>query len=242
MTQEVHLYVDEDGSVTFVHDDRVAEALGDLGKATTTRVSHVEPDHLGGWAADMRPLGGPVLGSYRTRQEALAAELEWVAQYLDGGEPVRLRPTLYRLASRARRRFWEKVDRTQAPCWHWCGARRGSLGYGAITLGSRRDGTRVVEATHRVAWMLTYGPLHPSAKVLHECDNPLCVRPDHLFLGTDGDNVRDCVAKGRHRSGTTKLSDHDKECIRTLSESRTTAELSKMFDVDETTIRRARRR
>lgn len=96
-------------------------------------------------------------------------------------------------------RFWSKV-RIGDGCWEWTAA-IDHRGYGKIWVGSKRDGTWRMAAAHRVAWELANGPtgeLH----VLHQCDNPRCVRPSHLFLGTHGDNMRDCVEKGRH--GTTR--------------------------------------
>ena len=94
------------------------------------------------------------------------------------------------------RRFWSKVDRS-GDCWVWTGARR--RGYGRFRVGSRIDGSRtLVRATH-VAWELTNGPVPDGLFVCHRCDNPPCVRPDHLFLGTALDNARDMIAKGRAR-------------------------------------------
>lgn len=53
-------------------------------------------------------------------------------------------------------------------------------------------------SAHRFAWELHFGPIPPGQQVLHRCDLRACVNPDHLFLGTQGDNVRDCVNKGRY--------------------------------------------
>ncbi len=94
-------------------------------------------------------------------------------------------------------RFWAKVDRREGDdCWPWK-ASRSPKGYGwfhAPPEGVRRD---MVQA-HRVAWELACGPIPPGLWVLHRCDNPSCVRADHLFLGTNADNVADKMAKGRH--------------------------------------------
>lgn len=58
------------------------------------------------------------------------------------------------------------------------------------------------ELTHRYSWTLAYGAIPAGMSVLHRCDNPPCVRPDHLFLGTRADNVRDMYAKGRERQAS----------------------------------------
>lgn len=90
-------------------------------------------------------------------------------------------------------RFWAKVD-TSSDCWLWTGAR--VRGYGQFSLG---DHQRVY--SHRFSYSLAYGPILDGLNVLHHCDNPPCVRPDHLFLGTDLDNMQDKVAKGRAATG-----------------------------------------
>src|SRR5258708_26780104 len=86
-------------------------------------------------------------------------------------------------------RFWAKVCKTDS-CWLWTGATR-TGGYGAV--GRNR---KVVQA-HRVAWEMAHGPIMDDLYVLHRCDTPSCVNPEHLFLGTAKDNMDDFVAKRR---------------------------------------------
>jgi hypothetical protein len=88
--------------------------------------------------------------------------------------------------------FWDRVDRS-GDCWRWTGARNAN-GYGILT--RRRLNLRSVLA-HRYSWMLANGPIPAGLHVLHRCDNPPCVRPGHLFLGTDADNNADMRRKGR---------------------------------------------
>ena len=90
-------------------------------------------------------------------------------------------------------RFWDKVEKTKK-CWLWIGAKRKD-GYGVICLDKKRNKYRA----HRfVMEMKLKKKLLPSIKVLHKCDNPACVRPSHLFLGTQLDNLRDMFAKRRN--------------------------------------------
>ncbi len=85
-------------------------------------------------------------------------------------------------------RFWAKVQKT-ADCWLWTGALRN--GYG-------RFGSPPFRYAHRVSWEIAHSEtLDSSVKVCHHCDNPRCVRPDHLFIGSQADNVRDRASKGR---------------------------------------------
>ena len=91
-------------------------------------------------------------------------------------------------------RFHDKVSpEPNSGCWLWCGGTN-ERGYGIIGLGRREQG---VAKAHRVAYSL-YRCDPADAVVMHQCDNPACVNPDHLRLGTLGDNSRDCVAKGRN--------------------------------------------
>ena len=95
-------------------------------------------------------------------------------------------------------RFWEKVDKTDG-CWLWTASVfQHGLPYGQFQLNG-------IPHHHRVAWTLVNGPIPDGIRVLHHCDNPPCVNPEHLFLGTDADNNRDMMAKGRFRQGNTTL-------------------------------------
>lgn len=98
-------------------------------------------------------------------------------------------------------RFWEKVNKEGpvmrpelGPCWIWTAARTGG-GYGYIGDGGGRAGRSL--RANRVSWELQHGALAASVDVLHRCDNPACVRPEHLFLGDARANAADMVAKGR---------------------------------------------
>lgn len=94
-------------------------------------------------------------------------------------------------------RFWQYVDR-HGPngCWVWT-ASRDLHGYGQIFRGGHRQAGSM--RAHRVSWVLHYGPIPNGLGVLHHCDNPPCVRPDHLWLGTPRDNSEDRDRKGRTR-------------------------------------------
>ena len=94
-------------------------------------------------------------------------------------------------------RFWAKVTKTNGDgCWEWTAGTWQAFGYGKFQAGSGRADNRAVYA-HRYAWEMAHGPVPDGLFVCHRCDNPLCVRIDHLFLGTQLDNIRDMHAKGR---------------------------------------------
>jgi hypothetical protein len=88
-------------------------------------------------------------------------------------------------------RFWSKVpNRTPGQCWNFTGFC--GKGYGQFSV------SKVPIRAHRFSWELEHGPIPDSLRVLHSCDNPSCVNPEHLFLGTDKDNQHDAIKKGRH--------------------------------------------
>lgn len=111
-------------------------------------------------------------------------------------------------------RFWRRVKKTKG-CWEWQG-RKESNGYARV----KRENSRQAIGVHRLSWELHFGPIATGKLVCHTCDNRLCVRPDHLFLGTQKDNVQDMFKKGRankargSRHGMAKLSESDVRRIR----------------------------
>lgn len=107
-------------------------------------------------------------------------------------------------------RFWAKVDRRGADeCWEWKASRRPG-GYGQIQTSST---DRRPAIASRVSWELHNGPIPEGAAVMHRCDNPPCVNPAHLELGTRSANNRDMAEKGRH-VGSTRLTPDQVAAIR----------------------------
>lgn len=106
-------------------------------------------------------------------------------------------------------RFHGKYEPNENDCWIWTGAKNRD-GYGSFWNGERlagrngkRGGPRMVLA-HRWSFAHFIGAIPAGLYVLHRCDTPSCVNPDHLFLGTQADNVRDCANKGRRNQRRAK--------------------------------------
>jgi hypothetical protein len=131
-------------------------------------------------------------------------------------------------------RFWEKVDRSSG-CWTWR-AQRDAKGYGLFAVSRGVPGR-----AHRIAWELEYGPIPGGSWVLHRCDNPPCVRPEHLFLGDAAVNARDAQQKGRRaageRHGIAKLTTAQVAAIR-LARARgeTGPSIAARYGVSKTTV------
>lgn len=138
-------------------------------------------------------------------------------------------------------RLWSKVTRHDGGdssldpfgCWDWTGAKNKD-GYGTIKLSGK------AVYVHRLAWELNKGPIPPGMLVCHECDNRLCVRIDHLFLGTVAENNEDMLGKGRYQHGErhslAKLS--DKKVARILARSSSQRKFAREFGVSRKTIER----
>lgn len=92
-------------------------------------------------------------------------------------------------------RFWSRVTKSEeSGCWEWTMA-KAPTGYGILTLA------RVKRYAHRTAYELANGPIPDGLFVCHHCDNPPCINPAHLFLGSQKDNMQDASRKGRSRGG-----------------------------------------
>lgn len=123
-------------------------------------------------------------------------------------------------------------------CWIWTGAVK-ELGYGVIGLGTREQGTA---KAHRVSYELHKGPIPDGLSVLHDCDNPACVNPSHLYAGTLSQNMKDCVRRNRQfkpdnngeKSTTRRLSLEQVNIIR--QKQKTGREYAKDFGVSKSTV------
>lgn len=122
-------------------------------------------------------------------------------------------------------------------CWIWMKG-WGNNDYGKIWLRGK------TVSAHRISWELTHGPIPEGLNVLHKCDVPPCVNPDHLFLGNDSDNIQDALKKGRfalgERSGKSKLSAIQAKAI--LTEQGTYAQIANKYGIEETTVGCIKRR
>lgn len=96
-------------------------------------------------------------------------------------------------------RFWPKVAMSMT-CWLWTGSKM-PRGYGRIGGGGKRGNPLLA---HRVSWEIHFGKIPARLIVCHRCDNPSCVNPTHLFVGTHEDNTQDAVRKGRISRGSSR--------------------------------------
>lgn len=120
----------------------------------------------------------------------------WILKNLKQCVPIHPDPLLAKhgASSTFQERFWSKVKITET-CWLWIGCLN-ECGYGSISTSSGRT-----MLANRASWLINRGDIPAGMKVLHTCDNPPCVNPDHLFIGTQADNIEDMVTKGRGAKG-----------------------------------------
>lgn len=136
-------------------------------------------------------------------------------------------------------RFWSKVNKTEG-CWEWT-AGKTKDGYGIFKVH-----TKNLMRSHRYAWELECGPIPKGLCVLHKCDNRKCVNPNHLFLGTNEDNVKDREQKGRgvmpdqngENNSMAKLTEEEIKNIRFRYENEniTQKELGKIYNIDQSAV------
>jgi len=132
------------------------------------------------------------------------------------------------------KRFENKIFYSPCGCWLWIGA-IGTTGYGQFWYHKR-------ETASRVAYMLYKGPIQKGMSVCHTCDNPICVNPDHLFLGRQIENMRDMVIKGRsnklrgERHGSAKITATQVDFIRGNRGKITQIEIAKTVGITQAQV------
>ena len=148
-------------------------------------------------------------------------------------------------ASNFQERILSKISVDENGCWNWTGCKN-SEGYGNLTIGSRSDGTRRTVKAHRASYAAFVGEIPAGKDICHKCDNPSCVNPEHLFPGTEKDNVADMDAKGRRgfvlseNHPKAKLTEKDVIEARELrKQGFSYYKLAKMYGVYRETMRRA---
>jgi hypothetical protein len=194
--------------------------MKDLAERTWSKIDRAGPEDCWPWLGGLGQKGGPVVWRGEGRGSISTRRVVW--EHVHGvvlprtrqvatncGNVTCLNPAhLYlRPWQDDEARFWSHVQKVDGDgCWEWQSTffrKPGGYAYASFKMKGKQ------RVASRVAWELTHGPIeghvpgHPELEVCvcHHCDNPKCVRPDHLFLGSDADNCADKVAKGRQSRG-----------------------------------------
>jgi hypothetical protein len=168
-----------------------------------------------------------------------ASQTKWTAEHPERRrEIVRLSMRRFRAKTAKPRptlaeRFWAKVEKGDG-CWLWTGARTDKR-YGTF----KTDKTRYA---HRVSYELAYGEIPNGLQVCHRCDNPPCVNPSHLFVGTRSDNMQDAKQKGRYRNPVCEIQSAKTHCKHGHEFTPENTDLSKQGHRSCRTCRRGRER
>ncbi len=135
--------------------------------------------------------------------------------------------------------FFKRVDKTEE-CWLWTGGIKGKGtedGYGLYYYAEGKHWY-----AHRVSWRIHYGPIPTGKKVLHKCDVRRCVKPEHLFLGTQLDNIKDMTTKGRVSHGVNhyhaRMSEEDVLAIIELCRHKKQSEVATMYGIRQPHVSR----
>lgn len=134
-------------------------------------------------------------------------------------------------------RFWERINKTES-CWLW-------TGYTGSRYGRLFDHGKTIPA-HRLSYEIHKGPIPDGMYVCHSCDVTICVNPEHLFLGTQSENMRDMVKKGRHayqKGGINNMAKLTPELVAAIrsEEPCPSHKLADKYGVSSSTIRRVKR-
>ena len=137
-------------------------------------------------------------------------------------------------------RFWSKANKISPnDCWEWIGSRT-IKGYGLFCIEGKNM------RAHRLSWQVANGEIPEGLCVCHHCDNPSCVNPNHLFLGTNQDNTKDRVRKGRSafgvKHGRSMLNETKVRVIRAYYPSISAVQLAKIFGMARSSIGKVVRR
>jgi hypothetical protein len=144
-----------------------------------------------------------------------------------------------KISEKDRQRFWLKVDiKGEKECWQWLSGKQNN-GYGVFWFNKKNI------KSHRFAWISTFCEIPKGLYICHKCDNPGCVNPAHLFLGTPADNMKDKQNKGRAKGHTKKINIGEnnpkaklteKDIISIRNDNRKQIIIAKEYGVHKTTI------